>query len=107
MSHPALRIPCKRGTALRIPCPRCGAPAGVACIPAQPGVPKNLIHQSRTQAPFWTHARVSYLKSGVRIVACVLGGLLANSIFGVIALAVGLGLAELLGIWEEVGERGE
>lgn len=55
---------------------------------------------------FWTHKRVSILKSSVRIKACVLAALMPTPTLGVIALALGMGVAEVLGVWEEMGGRG-
>lgn len=59
---------------------------------------------------YWTHARVSYLKSAARIGASI-GTVIVALAFpgpaGVVALAVGYGVAELIGVWEEVGARGE
>jgi len=43
------------------------------------------------------HQRISFAKSGVRIIACILG------ILGMPILAFGgLALAEVVGIWEEL-----
>lgn len=48
------------------------------------------------------HARISYLKSAVRLACCGLALLLhSEPTSAVIALGVGLGLAEVLGILEE------
>lgn len=56
---------------------------------------------------FWSHKNVSFLKSGVRIVACVVAVLLLpDVIIAVTVLAAGLVGAEWLGVWEELGGRG-
>lgn len=63
----------------------------------------------------WTHAQVSYLKSAVRIgtsvgtvmVALALSNDTVMVTVALTILAVGYGFAELLGVWEEWGSRGE
>ena len=48
------------------------------------------------------HAKISYVKSAVRLASCLAAlFLLAEPSTAIIALAVGFGLAELLGIAEE------
>ena len=48
------------------------------------------------------HARISYLKSAARIVCCVAAALLhSEPAAAVLALSIGLGLAEILGVLEE------
>lgn len=61
-----------------------------------------------------THAEVSYLKSAVRIGTSVGTAFAAVVLTGpamvkaaLVILAIGYGLAELLGVWEEWGSRGE
>jgi len=56
---------------------------------------------------YWTHARVSYLKSAVRIAACVGALFITSPRASLIVLAAGLAVAEWLGVIEELGERGE
>lgn len=59
-----------------------------------------------TTARFWDHRTVSYLKSAVRIIACVLSTLMPTWQAAVVTLALGLAGAEWLGVWEEMGGRG-
>lgn len=56
---------------------------------------------------YWTHKRVSYLKSGLRIMACGCAILMPTVQQGVSVLAWGLATAEILGVLEELGARGE
>jgi hypothetical protein len=47
------------------------------------------------------HLVVSNIKSAVRIVACIAATVTSS----VVVLAIGLGIAELLGILEELGDK--
>jgi len=56
--------------------------------------------------PFWNHKRVSYLKSAARIIACFVAAATPGRA-GLVLLAFGLFAAEWIGVWEELGGRGE
>lgn len=55
---------------------------------------------------YWTHKRVSYLKSVVRMASSVFA-LAFPGLVGFVVLAAGYGIAEVLGVWEELGSRGD
>ena len=51
----------------------------------------------------WTHQNISYLKSIVRLASSLLAVVYPLSA-GLVILAVGYGLAEVIGVWEEKGQ---